>query len=357
MLRLRLACYNIAWFSRLFDQHGRLVEDLEWSALYNITRRRQAAAIAKVLGRVDADCFAVIEAPNSGHRQSCVAQLETFAEHFGLRQRAAIIGFANPTDQEIALMFDPDRISAEHAPIGEFLAEAIPAGGGLPFGSPRFDGVFPADLDGDGTIERHRFSKPPLEALLADLVTGETFRMIAVHLKSKSPRGAGSAAQARRRGLENRAKQFAQAVWLRTRLEEHMASGEDVVVLGDFNDGPGYDKLERVNGRSSVDLVTGDPARPDTMLANSFTRQGNAAYGARPSTARFYDDRAGAYLNALIDFIMLTPNLAKRANPAWRIWHPFDDAECFADASLRQALMDASDHFPVSIDLEIERAY
>lgn len=51
---------------------------------------------------------------------------------------------------------------------------------------------------------------------------------------------------------------------------------------------------------------------------------------------------------------MLTPGLAARTQPAWRIWHPFDDAECFADENLRRALMDASDHFPVSVDLEIE---
>ena len=353
MPRLRLACYNIAWFARLFDQRNRLVDDLEWSALRNITRRRQAAAIAEVLCRVDADCFAIVEAPNSGHRQSCVAELEGFAAHFGLRQRAALIGFANPTEQEIALMFDPDRISAEHAPIGEVLTKAVAVGGELPFGAPRFDSVFPADLDGDGTIKLHRFSKPPLEAVVADLATGESFRMIAVHLKSKAPSGAGSPAQARRRGLENRAKQYAQAVWLRTRLEEHMAAGEDVIVLGDFNDGPGYDKLERVNGRSSVDLVAGNPARPETLLANSFTGQGLSSYGPRPSSARFYDDRGGTYLNALIDFIMLTPSLAARTQPVWRIWHPFDDAECFADESLREALMSASDHFPVSVDLEM----
>lgn len=348
---LRLACYNIAWFSGLFDQQNRLVDDLEWSAMRNITRRRQAVAIAEVLRRVDADCFAIIEAPNSGRRQSCVAELEGFAEHFGLRQRAALIGFANETEQEIALMFDPDRISAEHAPIGEVLEEATAASGELPFGSPRFDSVFPADLNGDGAIELHRFSKPPLEAMATDRIAGESFRIIAVHLKSKAPRGAGSPAQMRRRGLENRAKQYAQAVWLRTRLEEHMASGEDVIVLGDFNDGPGFDNLERVNRRSSVELVTGDPARPDTMLGNSFTRQGKAPFAARPSTARFYDDRNGTYLNALIDFIMLTPGLAARTRPVWRIWHPFDDAECFGDESLRAALTDASDHFPVSVDL------
>ncbi|HSF95804.1 MAG TPA: endonuclease, partial [Thermohalobaculum sp.] len=180
MPRLRLACYNIAWFSRLFDRDNRLVADHEWSALRNVTRRRQAEAIAEVLRRVDADCYAVIEAPNSGHRQSCVAELENFATHFGLRQRAALIGFENPTRQEIALLFDPDRIAAEHAPIGEVLDPETARGGALPFGAPRFDSVFPVDMDGTGQITLHRFSKPPLEAVIADRVTGVSFRLIAV---------------------------------------------------------------------------------------------------------------------------------------------------------------------------------
>jgi endonuclease/exonuclease/phosphatase family metal-dependent hydrolase len=347
---LRLACYNIAWFSRLFDQRNRLVDDLEWSELYNVTRRRQAEAIAGVLRRVDADCFAIIEAPNSGRRQSCVTQLTGFAEHFDLRQRAALLGFANSTHQEIALLFDPDRISAEHAPVGELLDEADAVSGELPFGAPRFDGVFPADLDGNGAIELHRFSKPPLEAVIVDKVTGTSFRLIAVHLKSKGSRGARTPDELRRIGLQNLAKQYAQAVWLRHRIEEHLVVGEEVIALGDFNDGPGLDGLESVKGHSSVEAVAGNLAEPDTVLANPFTHQRDG----HPSTARFYQGRGRSYLNALIDFIMISPDLAAQTHPEWRIWHPDDDAECAADEHLRQSLLDASDHFPVSVDLGLE---
>ena len=346
---LRLTCYNIAWFSRLFDQRNRLVDDLEWSEMYKVTRRRQAEAIAEVLRRVDADCFAIIEAPNSGHRQSCVAQLVGFAEHFGLRQRAALLGFENSTHQEIALLFDPDRISAEHAPVGEPMDEASAESGESPFGAPRFDGVFPADLNGDGAVELHRFSKPPLEAVVEDKATGISFRLIAVHLKSKGTRGARTPAEIRQIGLQNRAKQYAQAVWLRRRIEEHIAVGEEVIVLGDFNDGPGQDGLESINGRSSIEAVSGEPAEPESLLANPFTSQRDD----RPSTARFYKGRGQGFLNALIDFIMVSPGLVTRTQPEWRIWHPFDDTECAADENLRQALLDASDHYPVSIDLKL----
>jgi len=346
--RLRLASYNIAWFARLFDRRNRLLADGGDSVIWGVTRARQAEAIAQVVGRVDADCIAVIEAPNSGHRQSCVTELENFARHFGLRQRAALIGFENPTNQEIALLFDPDRIAAEHAPIGEVLDEAAARSGRLPFGAPRFDSVYPLDLDGDGRVELHRFSKPPLEAVVADRATGLEFRLIAVHLKSKAPHIHGSPAELERRAHENRDKQYAQAAWLRARLEEHIAAGEDVVALGDFNDGPGHDPFEAKTGRSSVELVMNGKTQPEMKMVNPYAAEPE---GRAASTARFYDDRTDSHVEALIDFVMLTPGLAARTSPDWRIWHPLRDPDCAADPVLSAALLDASDHFPVTVDL------
>ena len=39
--------------------------------------------------------------------------------------------------------------------------------------------------------------------------------------------------------------------------------------------------------------------------------------------------------------------------PDWRIWHPFDDPAVTAVPELRDALLSASDHFPVTIDLTL----
>jgi endonuclease/exonuclease/phosphatase family metal-dependent hydrolase len=49
---------------------------------------------------------------------------------------------------------------------------------------------------------------------------------------------------------------------------------------------------------------------------------------------------------------MVSPDLAARS-PDWRIWHPFNDPAVMAIPELRDALLTASDHFPVTIDLEI----
>ena len=38
---MRIATYNVEWFSNLFDKHGALLEDGEWSSRYNVTRADQ----------------------------------------------------------------------------------------------------------------------------------------------------------------------------------------------------------------------------------------------------------------------------------------------------------------------------
>jgi len=234
---LRIATWNVCWFTHLFDHGGRLVGDGDWSGMHDVTRERQAGAIAAVLSAVDADLIATIEAPNTGRRKSTVRALEGFARRFGLRQTRAIIGFGSDTEQEIALMFDPGRVTARHDPRGKRL-DAGTASGNRPGHAPRFDGVFPLDLDGDGELDLHRFSKPPLEAELT--IDGDhRLRLIAVHAKSKAPHGARDAQDAARISLTNRRKQLAQCAWLRARLDEHLAAGEEVIALGDFNDGPG----------------------------------------------------------------------------------------------------------------------
>ena len=62
------------------------------------------------------------------------------------------------------------------------------------------------------------------------------------------------------------------------------------------------------------------------------------------------------YTNALelYEKAMTAPaaDLAARS-PDWRIWHPFNDPAVMAIPELRDALLTASDHFPVTIDLEI----
>jgi endonuclease/exonuclease/phosphatase family metal-dependent hydrolase len=175
--------------------------------------------------------------------------------------------------------------------------------------------------------------------------------MIGVHAKSKAPHGARSPDAAMRLAIENRRKQLAQCVWLRRRVEEHLAAGEPLIVLGDFNDGPGLDEYEKLFGRSGVEVVMGeegaiplhDPAARRAMLGKT---------GAAPTSARFWIAEEGRWMETLLDYVMVSPDLADR-EPRWRIWHPFDDPGCYRVPELREALLAASDHFPVTLDIDL----
>ena len=340
---LRLATYNVEWFNALFDDEGTPLDDAAPSGRYNVSRATQLAALRKVFRAIDADGVMVIEAPDTGSRRSTLRALERFAASAGLRARKALTGFPSETEQEIAFLYDPDRMTARHDPQGKPTT---------PFGThdaPRFDGTFRYDLDADGISEQIRFSKPPLEIALA--TADRSLRLIGVHAKSKAAHGTRSAAEYLRIAIDNRRKQLAECIWLRQRVDGHLAQGDSVIVMGDLNDGPGLDEYEKLFGRSGVEIVIGTTAPPDRRLCDPHaTMELSQRIGLAPSSARFFLPEKDQWLEALLDFIMVSPDLCA-TKPQWRIWHPLDDPAASASTDLAAALLAASDHFPVTIDL------
>ena len=295
---------------------------------------------------MDADAVMVIEAPDQNRRRSTAGQLETFAARYGLRARKALIGFPSETEQEIALLYDPDVLSAVHDPQGE------PTGKKGSDDAPRFDGVFRYDLDVDAAPDLITFSKPPLE-LAVTLASGFAFRLIGVHAKSKAPHGAHTPDEILRVSIDNRRKQLAQCVWLRQRIEGHLAAGDSLMVMGDFNDGPGLDEYEKLFGHSGIEVVLGlDEDAGRRLYDPHATMALHQRFGATPMTARFYLPEHKRYFSALLDYLMLSPDLCAH-DPHWRVWHPFDDPVCWRTPELREALLAASDHFPVSVDIAL----
>lgn len=340
---MRIATYNVEWFTGLFDENNQLFNDGAWSARHNVTRAQQTAALGTVFRAMDADAVMIIEAPDESRKHETVAALQGFAAHFDLRTSAAVMGFANDTQQEIALLYDPDKLTVTHTPGGTATG---PQGA---TGAPRFDGVLRIDLDIDASEDLVVFSKPPLE-LSVETSTGFAFQMIGAHLKSKAPHGAKTPQDVLRIGIANRRKQLAQAIWLRRRIDEHLATGTALMVLGDLNDGPGLDAFEDLFGRSSVEIVMGHRGE-NALVEPHATRALSQRIGATPTTSRFWIAQENRYLQALLDYIMVSPAIAQR-NASWRIWHPLDDPDCWGNADLRDALIAASDHFPVTIDFD-----
>jgi len=343
---MRFATYNVEWFAKLFDDKNALIIDDSWSGRRDVTKAQQIAALGRVFRALDADGIMIIEAPNAGGGQSSVVALEAFAKHFGLRQNKAVVGFTNDTMQEIAFLYDPKKMDTYHDPMGrETGADGVR-------NAPRFDGVFRLDVDVDDTPDKIVFSKPPLELVVLPN-DGPELRMIGVHAKSKAPHGAKSEKDAVRISIANRRKQLAQCIWLRQRVDDHLSKGEALIILGDFNDGPGLDEYEKLFGQSGVEIVIGvNKGQTKTLREPHAEAAMTARQGAMPTTARFYNHKKKTYLNALLDYIMLSADLDKATNATWKIWHPFNDPDCYGDDDLCQALLTASDHFPVSVDMD-----
>ncbi|MFZ1468308.1 MAG: endonuclease/exonuclease/phosphatase family protein [Paracoccaceae bacterium] len=346
---IRLATYNVEWFNALFDDDGRLLLDDKLSARYHISRDEQLRSLGQVFTALDADGVMVIEAPDTSARRSTVTALERFAAHFGLRCNRAIVGFSSETEQEIAFLYDPTVLHPRHDPIG---------GASGKRGSrdaPRFDGTFRYDLDTDTAPEVIRFSKPPLE-LSVGLPNGDELRLIGVHAKSKAPHGAEGREAVMRLSIENRRKQLAQCIWIRARVEDHLAAGDSLVVMGDFNDGPGLDEFEKLFGKSGVEIVLGcDGPIVGRMFDPHAELALQSRIGLSPTTSRFYIASKKRYFEALLDFMMISPDLARR-QPNWQIWHPLNDPGVAKVPGLSAALLQASDHFPVTLDLPLARA-
>ncbi len=333
---MKIATYNVEWFDRLFNDDGLMINDESWSGRRDVPRGAQITALGDVFQAMDADGIMVIEAPDSSRKRDGGQALETFARHFGLRANRVEMGFVNDTQQEISFLYDPQTLTVAHDP------QASPE-------APSFAAKLKLDVDVDGMPETITWSKPPLE-LAVQTGGGKTLRLIGVHAKSKAPHGARNDNDVMRLSIANRRKQLAQCVWLRRRVEAHLEAGDTLMVMGDFNDGPGLDEYEKLFGRSGIEVVLGE----DTGL-QLYDPHARMALGKRmaaaPTSARFKVPPDGRFLTALLDYIMVSANL-KGSNPAWRIWHPFEDPDCFADPALQKALLTASDHFPVMVTFD-----
>lgn len=329
---MRVMAYNIEWFDDHFEADNRLKTDEESQAKFR--------SVARVLQQIDADVIGITEAPNTttttGQRNT-VQALENFAAEYGLRQNKALIGFPSAGRQEIALLFDPNVIQAEHDPGGK--AGSVT--------NPRFNNQFQADSDEDDIRELYKHFRPPLEVKITRLDGGAEFWMIVVHAKSKGIFSVTDRLNFDRVSEKNRRKLFAECLSIRQRVDEWLDQQRAVMVLGDVNDGPGFDYYERHFGRSAVELLIGDIYDRSRLLQYPLGKPKFGRFGWEPSSARFTDNYTGDRVNVLIDHIMVSPEFGVTGESPAKVWNPFqlEEADPF-----RAELLGASDHFPVTLD-------
>lgn len=327
-MAITVCCWNIEWFDKLFDAQNGLRSDAK--------SKPRLAAIAEVMEAVDADLLGIVEAPNTsrGDRDT-VACLEAFAAHFGLRTNKAMTGFLSRGKQEIAALFDPARIELAHNP-----------GGGRK-GNPRFDSTFEFDTDDDRIREVYRFYRPPLELSVDVIGSNLSFEMIVAHTKSKGIFSATDLVHWNLENARNRRKLFAECSWIRRRVEERLDAGREVLVVGDINDGPGMDSSEAMFGKSAVEIILGDLFDPKRILVSHIGKPKWTSKGWQPASTRFRDQFTGKQVNVLIDHALASQGLPVVPG-SHVVWNPAQHAPAGA---LRKPLKEASDHYPVVLEI------
>jgi len=331
---MKVMAYNIEWFDNHFEPDNSLKTVQE--------SQEKFSGVASVLSTVDPDIVGITEAPNTTTttgQKSTVQALENFAAHYGLRQTKAMIGFPSPGRQEIALLYDPNTVTATHDPGGS--AGAVK--------NPRFDESFQADSDGDKINELYKHYRPPLEAKITRTDGGDDFWLLVVHTKSKGIFSSMDRINFDRTSERNRRKLFAECQSIRKRVDEWLEKQRKVIVMGDVNDGPGFDFYESKFGKSAVELIIGDIYSRDTLLKYYVGRPKFGRYGWEPSTARFRDSYTYDLVNALIDHIIVSADFVPVGDIPTKIWNPWQLQEA---KPLKQQLLDASDHFPVTFEFQ-----
>ncbi|WP_172841095.1 endonuclease/exonuclease/phosphatase family protein [Rhodovulum sp. P5] len=324
--------YNIEWFDNHFEADNSMKTGAKSVAKFD--------GVAAVLSEIDPDLVGITEAPNTttttGERNT-VAALEGFAAARGLRQRKALMGFPSAGRQEIAVLYDPDVFEVTHDPDGRKGSVS----------DPPFNEQFQMDSDGDGIKELYKHYRPPLEAKVTRKDGGDDFWLMVVHAKSKGIFDAMDRVHFERASERNRRKLFAECTSIRNRATDWLHDGRPVVVMGDINDGPGFDFYEGRFGRSAVEVIMGSIFEPEDILCSHLGMPKWGRYGWEPSTARFTDAFTGDTVNALIDHILASRKVAVAEGGA-KVWNPWqlDLAE-----PLKPALRDGSDHFPVTLDI------
>ena len=211
------------------------------------------------------------------------------------------------------------------------------------------------DVDGDLELEPYEFTRVPLAARLK--LAGETLRIVGLHTKSKYVhKGEEQWNDPARRcdfviaALKNRRRISAESMRTRQYLDELIDADPNalVVVVGDFNDGPGQDFFEKHYLTHNVtDILLGSTFYPQRQFRHAFLHRvpQNELFTAT------FDDFVDGINNrrTLLDHILVSPALEARVQDSG-IAHAEIDAQ--ADpAATKERQKVASDHKPASVTI------
>ena len=339
-MKLNIAVYNMQWMMKLFDTQGKLKTDTE--------SLQRAEHLATVVQAMDPDILGITEGPDTtvSASKTASAQIEEWASHFGLDgSYRAVHGFPSGGRQELCALYKSSKLKVSHKPTNAKTKH--------PFNEP-----FTADTNEQLVKELYKHYRPPLELSIQSAVNGkELARLIVAHAKSKGIFDRVDFARYEQLSERNRKKLYAECMSIRERCDQWLKEKADrpVIVMGDINDGFGQDYYEQRFSRSAVEILLGDVWFPEKILNSVIAEKPKLGkYGWTPSTSRFTDALTNDTLNVLIDHILVSQHIQVGEVT---VWNPYMDHKPAAKdqkiKALKNELKNASDHYPVSVLVEL----
>ncbi|MHA7128379.1 endonuclease/exonuclease/phosphatase family protein [Algoriphagus namhaensis] len=331
-MKLKIAVFNVKWMRDLFTSDGEP----------NQTGKdhERSLQLAKIFRAMQPDFIGIVEGPNTLVNLSKTAsgQLEAWLQVYVPESPLkGIHGFPSPGQQELCALYDPTKMKVLFTP-------ETRAG-------KRFDEPFLMDTTNRLIKEQYKHYRPPLE--LTILGTDDTFisRVIIAHTKSKGIFDMVDYARFEQISSRDRLKLFAECMSIRDRCDEYLEKGQEVIVMGDINDGFELDFYENRFSKSAVEILLGDTWKPEFILKSVLPKPRLNSYGWTPNSSRYRDRITGDQVNVLIDHILVSQGLLAKNG---KVWNPYLEKEDPVISGLKNELMDASDHFPVVCEIEIK---
>lgn len=329
-MKLKIGVYNVKWMRDLFKPDGTprtTGEELE-----------RSQKLASVIKKMDLDFLGIVEGPDTLADGSKTAsmQLDNWVAEFGLNSNfKGIHGIPSGGQQELCALYDSTKIIVEFTPTSS--------------SKNQFNKPFLVDTTNKLIKEQYKHFRPPLELTIKNLAGDEFAKVIVAHTKSKGIFSAVDYAKFEQISARDRMRLFAECMSIRLRCDDYIESGSEVIVMGDINDGIGMDFYENKFSKSAVELLLGDVWEPNKILKSVIVKPKWTNRGWKPSSSKYTDRITEDTVNVLIDHILVSKALLPENG---KVWNPYELKDDTGIQNVRNALIEASDHFPLTVEVE-----
>jgi endonuclease/exonuclease/phosphatase family metal-dependent hydrolase len=342
-MKLRFAVYNTEWMRDLFHKDG-TPKQIGQGSDEDQKDASRSARLAEVVKAIDPDILCIVEGPDtlkSGNKTSS-KQLEAWRNLHALDLNyKGVHGIPSGGQQELCALYRKNKVHIVHKP--EKNAKRHP-----------FDEPFLVDTNDSLIKEHYKHFRPPLELSVrkATDTNTELGRIIVVHTKSKGIFDSVDMARFEQLSKRNRMKLYAECFSVRERCDQWLDKDPTLklIVAGDINDGFGLDYYEQRFRRSAVEILLGTVWEPEKILSHVLPKPKLGRFGWNPSSSRYRDRLTEDMFNVLIDHVLVSQSV-EFENPL--VWNPFPKNAPATVRALKTQLKEASDHFPVSVDITL----